>query len=199
MVVGIDVVDELNHRAVLHGRLRILFTEVPIERELVAVAGDELTDVETPLASRVAAVERHLHGAGHWCHQVTAPPAASTFSAGWRRRRSSTRRGRSSIHRRRATTTSGCRRTCRCRPAAASPTTAASAGTQRTVVVLLLRQLEVQIDALGLCVVEDDLPLIELRDVVVHLVVAIDERPHVVAVAARVVREERHRVHAFRR
>src|SRR4029450_7509743 len=68
----------------------------------------------------------------------------------------------------------------------------ATALTDRTVVVLLFRQLEVQVDALGLCVVEENAPLIKLRHVVVELVVAIDERPDVVAVAAGVLGNERH-------
>ena len=47
--------------------------------------------------------------------------------------------------------------------------------------------------------IEDHLPLVELRDVVMKLVVAGDERPHVVAVAAGVVRKKGHRVHTLRR
>ena len=45
--------------------------------------------------------------------------------------------------------------------------------------------------------IEDDLPLVELRHVIVKLVVAGGKRPDVVAVAAGVVRKERNCVHAF--
>ena len=42
-------------------------------------------------------------------------------------------------------------------------------------------------------VIEDNLPLIELGHVVMKLVVARDERPHVIAVTAGVVGEKRDR------
>src|SRR5688572_33344581 len=57
-----------------------------------------------------------------------------------------------------------------------------------------LLELEVEVEAEAHGVVEDDAPLVELRAVVVELVLAAREGPHVVAVAARVVREEGDRV-----
>jgi hypothetical protein len=67
------------------------------------------------------------------------------------------------------------------------------------VVDFVFLQLEMKIQAPLLRVIEDDLPLVELRHVVVKLVVPFDERPHVVAVPTCVVRKKRNRVHAFRR
>src|SRR5688572_31882043 len=58
-----------------------------------------------------------------------------------------------------------------------------------------LLELEVEVEAEAHGVVEDDAPLVELRAVVVELVLAAREGPHVVAVAARVVREERSEEH----
>ena len=63
------------------------------------------------------------------------------------------------------------------------------------VVDLGLLRLEVQVEAERLRVVEDDLPLVELRAVVVELQVALDERPDVVAVAPGVVGQEGEGVH----
>jgi len=66
------------------------------------------------------------------------------------------------------------------------------------VIVFLFLQLEMEIDSLGLCVVENDLPLIQLRTVETTLVFGSYMRPDVVAVAARIVSQEGHRVDALR-
>ena len=96
-------------------------------------------------------------------------------------------------------TTGRPRPTARCSPGPAASTSTTATATADAVVVLLLLELEVQVDALGLGMIEDDLPLIELGHVVVELVVAIDEGPDVVAVSPAVVRHEGHRVHSLRR
>ncbi len=184
-------------------RLRVLLAEIPVECELIAEPRDQFTNVQTPLAAGVPAVERHRHGTRHWRHQ----PATARSTAALCRRRSLRRRCRRAWWRRR-----GCRwcagrvprrwsaaagRCTACGCGAPAPT--ATAAAKRAVVVLRLLEFEVQVDPARLRVIEHDLPLIELRDVVVELVVAIDEGPHVVAVPSRVVRQEGHRVHALRR
>src|SRR5262249_12006896 len=62
------------------------------------------------------------------------------------------------------------------------------------IVVLGLLQLEMQVQTLPLRVIKDDLPLIELRAVIVELIVPLGKWPDVVSVAARVVSKERDRV-----
>ena len=64
------------------------------------------------------------------------------------------------------------------------------------VVDLGFLQLEVQMKPDPLGVGEDDAPLVQLRAIVVELVVALHERPDVVAIAAGVVGEERERIDA---
>ena len=76
------------------------------------------------------------------------------------------------------------------RPGASGIGPPASPVAEAVVVVLGLLHLEVEEEAQRLGVVQDDLPLVELRAVVVELVVAGDEGPHVVAVAPGVVGEE---------
>jgi hypothetical protein len=67
------------------------------------------------------------------------------------------------------------------------------------IVHLGLLHLEVQVEAPAGGVLEDDPPLVEFAAVVVEFFVAGNEGPHVVAVAAGVVREEGEGVHALRR
>src|SRR5690606_7481773 len=67
------------------------------------------------------------------------------------------------------------------------------------VIDLLLLTLEVEVEPGRLRVIENDLPLIELRAVVMELRVARDEWPDVVAIAPRVVGQEGERVEALRR
>ena len=192
----------LRHRALLHRRLGVFLAHVPVERELVAEPRDQLADVQAALRSGVTAVERRRHRT--WCRPLHRPPRARSTSALSARRRwpAAVAAGgvpaaaavRSAASRRRATGRgTGC-----ATAASATPATATTAA-RRAVVVLLLLELEVQVDALRLRVIEHDLPLIQLGHVVVELVVAIDERPDVVAVSPRRLRHERHRVHAFRR
>ena len=64
VVIGIRVVNELRHVLLLCDGLRVLFAEVPIEREVVAEARDELAEVESALGAAGAAVERFGHAAG---------------------------------------------------------------------------------------------------------------------------------------
>ena len=65
------------------------------------------------------------------------------------------------------------------------------------VVDFVLLQFEVEVKTLRGGVVEDDAPLVELGAVPVKLVVARDERPDVVAIAAGVVGQEGKGVQAF--
>ena len=111
----------------LSWRLRVFFTEVPVQCEFVAESSDEFPAVETAFDAQVAAVQ---------C----------------------------------------------CRNFAALGFVPAT-----IVVILLLLQFEVQVESTGLSVVENNLPLIELRAVVVQLVITSYKRPNVVAIAARVV------------
>ena len=189
--------DVLRHRALLRRRLGVFLAHVPVERELVAEPRDQLAEIQPALAPGVATVERRGHRTWGGRSRSSSPGAAA-FWRGTRRGRSRRRRCCRRCGLRGRRTTGRPRATARCSrgPAASTATTTAAA---RAVVVLLLLELEVQVDALGLGVIEDDLPLIQLGDVVVELVVAIDEGPDVVAVSPGVVRHQRHRVHAFRR
>ncbi len=65
------------------------------------------------------------------------------------------------------------------------------------VVHFVFLEFEVEVEAAGGGVVEDDAPLVELGAVVVEFVIAFDERPDVVAIAAGVVGEEGEGVDAF--
>ena len=67
------------------------------------------------------------------------------------------------------------------------------------IVVLGFLHLEVQVHPLLPFRVTTRFPLIQLAAVVVKFVITVDKRPHVVAVSARVVGEERKRVAAFAR
>ena len=58
MMVGIGVVDVLGHGPLLFGRLRVLLAQVPVQRELVAEAGDQLAAIQLPFDAQVAAVQR---------------------------------------------------------------------------------------------------------------------------------------------
>ena len=61
MVIGICVGDELRHRALFFGRLRVLFAKIPIQAEVVAKAGAELAEVE--FAFRAAGAPGGIAGA----------------------------------------------------------------------------------------------------------------------------------------
>ena len=65
------------------------------------------------------------------------------------------------------------------------------------VVDFVLLEFEVEVEPLGRGVVEHDAPLVELGAIPVKLVIPRDERPDVVAIAARVVGQEGEDVHAF--
>lgn len=65
------------------------------------------------------------------------------------------------------------------------------------IVVFLLLHFEVSIKAAGLGVIENDLPLIEFGAVVMERVVAADERPDIIAVAAGIVGQKGKGIAAF--
>jgi hypothetical protein len=50
-------VDVLDHRPLLHGRLRVLLAEIPVQRQLVPEPRNELADVKTAPRAGVTAVE----------------------------------------------------------------------------------------------------------------------------------------------
>lgn len=57
VIVGIDVEDVLRHVALLFVSLGILFAQVPVEREIVGVASDELAEVELAFHAQSAAIQ----------------------------------------------------------------------------------------------------------------------------------------------
>src|SRR5687767_7407714 len=61
VAVWIGVPDVPRHRTMLLRRLRVLLAEIPVERELVAEAGDQLAQVEPALDAELAAIERRRH------------------------------------------------------------------------------------------------------------------------------------------
>ena len=161
---GIGVVDVLRHRPLLRGRLGVLLAEVPVQRQAVAEARDQLAQIQLALGPEIAAVERLLDRSGR--RPAPRPPAGPASACAASRPR---RRRRARVDAPRAGRAARRRLVPR---AAARALAAASRIAARVVVVLVLLQLEVQVEPLVLRVVEDDLPLVELRDVVVELVVA---------------------------
>ena len=146
---GVNVSQIDRHRQLLLARLRVLFADIPIQRQLVPESGNELADVELAFRSEVSTVQRFSH--------------RSCF------RRSATARGLA----------------------------AAIRISAHVVVDLVFLQLEVQVDALLLRVIKNDLPLVELGNVVVEFVVAVHERPDVVAIASGVIGQKRQGIHPF--
>ncbi len=69
--------------------------------------------------------------------------------------------------------------------------------TMTIVVHLRFLHLEMKMQPLRSRMRKHDVPLIQLRAIVVHLLVSIDERPDVVSVASRIVGEEREGIHSL--
>ena len=57
VVVGIHVGYVVDHGTLLGGGLRVFFAEIPIQRQIVPEAGNELATVELALRTQVAAIQ----------------------------------------------------------------------------------------------------------------------------------------------
>src|SRR5437763_7144285 len=77
--VRIDVAEVHRHRELLLARLRVFLAQVPVQRELIAEPGNELSDVQLAFRTKVAAIERLCHWCRQWCRcrRATDTPGAS--------------------------------------------------------------------------------------------------------------------------
>ena len=57
VIVGVEVSNVVEHRLLVGGRLRVLFAQIPVERQIVSVAGDHFPAIELALLAECAPVE----------------------------------------------------------------------------------------------------------------------------------------------
>ena len=57
MTVRIDLGNIIDHRLLLFGRLGVLFTQIPVESEVVPEAGDQFAAIEFSLETEVSTIE----------------------------------------------------------------------------------------------------------------------------------------------